>query len=143
MTEPIGVQFARLSAVGITVEECSAAVGADDAGAVVTFAGIVRDHDHGRPVTRLDYEAHPSAADVMAVVAESVAAEFPGIRLAIEHRVGSIGVGELALACAVSSGHRAEAFAACARLVDEVKRLVPIWKEQHFTDGTTEWVGSL
>jgi molybdopterin synthase catalytic subunit len=137
------VLFARLSEDRIFVETSVDAVTSDDAGAVVTFAGVVRDHDHGRAVTRLDYEAHPSAADVIAGVARSVAAEFPGIRLAIEHRVGSLEIGDLALACAVSSAHRAEAFAACARLVDEVKKQVPIWKEQHFSDGTTEWVGSL
>ena len=137
------VEFARLSADPITLGECSSAVASSDAGAVVTFAGIVRDHDTGRAVTSLDYEAHPSAEGVLAAVAESVASEFPGIRIAIEHRTGSLDVGDLALACAVSSAHRAEAFAACSRLVDEVKRQVPIWKEQHFADGTTEWVGSL
>lgn len=137
------IAFARISEHEITLERCSAAVGAEDAGAIVTFAGIVRDHDGGRSVLSLDYEAHPSAGEVIASVAEAVAVDFPGVRVAIEHRVGSLVVGDLALACAVSSAHRAEAFAACARLVDEVKRLVPIWKHQHFTDGTAEWVGSL
>jgi molybdopterin synthase catalytic subunit len=130
------VAFARISEHIIALERCSAAVGAEDAGAIVTFAGIVRDHDGGRSVLSLDYEAHPTAG-------EAIASDFPGVRVAIEHRVGSLVVGDLALACAVSSAHRAEAFAACARLVDEVKRLVPIWKHQHFTDGTAEWVGSL
>jgi molybdopterin synthase catalytic subunit len=137
------VEFARLSTTPINLDECRSAVASDDSGAVVTFAGVVRDHDGGRSVAALDYEAHPSAEGVLAGVAESVASEFPGVRIAIEHRTGSLTVGDLALACAVSSAHRAEAFAACSRLVDEVKRQVPIWKEQHFTDGTTEWVGSL
>ena len=137
------VEFARLSATPISLDESRSAVASDDSGAVVTFAGVVRDHDGGRSVVSLDYEAHPSAGGVLAVVAESVASEFPGVRIAIEHRTGRLAVGDLALACAVSSAHRAEAFAACSRLVDEVKRQVPIWKEQHFTDGTTEWVGSL
>jgi molybdopterin synthase catalytic subunit len=137
------VEFARLSAASITLEECRSAVASDDSGAIVTFAGIVRDHDGGRVVTSLDYEAHPSAEGVLAAVAESVASSYPGVRIAIEHRTGSLAVGDLALACAVSSAHRADAFAACSRLVDEVKRQVPIWKEQHFADGTTEWVGSL
>jgi molybdopterin synthase catalytic subunit len=104
---------------------------------------MVRDHDGGRPVESLDYEAHPSASAVIASVAASVADAFPGVRIAIEHRTGSLVVGDLALACAVSSAHRAEAFAACARLVDEVKLGVPIWKNQRFADGTSEWVGSL
>jgi molybdopterin synthase catalytic subunit len=138
-----GVEFARVSAGPIALADCSAAVGANDAGAIVTFAGIVRDHDGGRSVQSLEYEAHPSAEDVIAAVAASVSTDFPGVRIAIEHRVGSLVVGDLALACAVSSAHRAEAFAACARLVDEVKRQVPIWKQQRFGDGTSEWVGAL
>jgi molybdopterin synthase catalytic subunit len=138
-----GVQFARISDDPIILDDCVNAVGGDDAGGIVSFSGIVRNHDAGRTVTRLDYEAHPAAAGILASVASAVAADFPGARIAIEHRTGTLGVGDLALTCAVSSAHRAEAFAACARLVDEVKRQVPIWKEQHFPDGTTEWVGSL
>jgi molybdopterin synthase catalytic subunit len=142
---PVGtmVEFARLSDEWIFLETSVAAVTSDDAGAVVSFSGIVRDHDGGRTVTRLDYEAHPSAEGILQSVAESIAAEFSGLRIAIEHRTGSLEVGDLALACAVASAHRAEAFVACARLVDEVKAQVPIWKQQHFADGTTEWVGSL
>jgi molybdopterin synthase catalytic subunit len=137
------VAFARVSDAPITVEECVAAVGDAAAGAVVTFAGIVRDHDGGRGVVSLGYEAHPSAGEAIASVAELVAGEFPTVTIAVEHRVGRLGIGDLALACAVSSAHRAEAFAACARLVDVVKESVPIWKEQHFTDGGSEWVASL
>jgi molybdopterin synthase catalytic subunit len=139
----IMVEVARVSATPITLDECTTAVESADAGAVVTFAGIVRDHDGGRTVTLLEYESHPTAETVLRSVAESVATEFPGVRIAITHRTGTLEVGDLALACAVSSAHRAEAFAACARLVDEVKRRVPIWKQQHFADGTTEWVGAL
>lgn len=137
------VVFARVSAGPIALEECSAAVTGSGFGAVVTFSGIVRDHDDGRGVLSLDYDAHPTADSTMLEVAERVAAEFPGVRLAIEHRYGSLVVGDLALACAVASAHRADAFAACARLVDEVKKSVPIWKEQRFDDGSSEWVASL
>jgi molybdopterin synthase catalytic subunit len=137
------VRFARVVAGPISLEDCATAVSADDAGAVVTFAGVVRDHDGGRSVVSLDYEAHPSAEVAIASVAASVAGEFPRVRIAIAHRVGSLAVGDLALAAAVSSAHRADAFAACARLIDEVKLQVPIWKEQRFTDGSSEWVGSL
>jgi molybdopterin synthase catalytic subunit len=137
------VAFARIGTEPITVEDCVAAVSADDAGAVVTFAGVVRNHDDGKGVAALDYEQHPTANDVIAAVAADVAAEFPGVRIAVEHRVGHLEVGDIALACAVASAHRAEAFAACGRLVDAVKERVPIWKEQRFSDGTTEWVGSL
>lgn len=137
------VAFARISDAPITVEECDLAVASATAGAVVTFAGVVRNHDEGRGVLTLDYTAHPSAGEVIASVAASVAAEFPDVELAVAHRIGALVVGDVALACAAASAHRAEAFAACARLVDAVKESVPIWKEQSFTDGTTEWVASL
>lgn len=112
-------------------------------GAVVTFEGIVRDHDGGRAVVALDYEAHPSAADRIADVSRRVAARHPDVRLAVLHRVGPLGLGDVALAAAVASAHRHAAFAACADLVDLVKEEVPIWKRQVFPDGTDEWVGSL
>lgn len=137
------VVFARIAEVAITVEECARAVGSATAGAVVTFAGVVRDHDDGRGVLTLDYTAHPSASDVIADIAASVAEEYPTVTLAIAHRVGHLGVGDVALACAAASAHRAEAFTACARLVDAVKESVPIWKHQHFADGSSEWVDSL
>ncbi|MGX7825541.1 molybdenum cofactor biosynthesis protein MoaE [Actinokineospora sp. 24-640] len=111
------------------------------AGAVVTFAGVVRDHDNGRGVRNLDYEGHPSAKDVMTEVAADVAARHPGVHaLAVSHRVGALVIGDVALACAVSAAHRRAAFAACADLVDEVKARLPIWKHQVFTDGADEWV---
>lgn len=137
------VVFARVSDEPITVEECAAAVASATAGAVVSFVGVVRDHDEGRGVLTLDYTAHPSVQEAMTVVAESVAAEFPTVRLAVVHRIGSLVVGDVALACAVASAHRGDAFAACARLVDAVKESVPIWKQQGFTDGSSEWVASI
>lgn len=127
----------------LSLDECSTAVGGPTAGAIVTFAGIVRDHDSGRSVVALGYEAHPSAEAILRTVAEEIAARHPAVRIAIAHRTGALVVGDLALACAVSAAHRAEAFAACSALIDEVKARVPIWKEQRFADGSTEWVGSL
>ena len=135
------VRLARLSQQPIQLADSLAAVSSDDAGAVASFSGVVRNHDRGRTVTSLEYEGHPSAAVLLRAAAETVGTEYPGVRIAVEHRTGSLEVGDLALACAVSSAHRAEAFAACARLVDEVKKQVPIWKRQYFADGTTEWVG--
>jgi molybdopterin synthase catalytic subunit len=137
------VAVARISDTTILLEDSVRAVEVDDAGAVVTFSGVVRNHDGGRTVVLLEYEAHPSASAVLESVAASVAADFDDVRIAIEHRIGVLEIGELALGCAVSSAHRADAFAACARLIDEVKKQVPIWKRQHFSDGTIEWVGSL
>jgi molybdenum cofactor synthesis domain-containing protein len=111
-----------------------------DAGAVVTFAGVVRDHDRGRAVERLHYEAHPGAADVLATIADEVAARVPAARLAVSHRVGDLRVGDAALVVAVAATHRAEALEACAALVDEVKARLPVWKHQVFADGSEEWV---
>jgi len=119
-----------------------AAVSHPAAGAVVSFAGVVRDHDGGRDVVTLHYEAHPSAADVLAEVAAEIAKEPAVYAVAVSHRIGDLRVGDVALAAAVSTAHRAEAFALCARLVDEVKARLPVWKHQHFADGTDEWVNA-
>ena len=137
------VLLAGVTAGEISVEQCDAAVADAHAGAVVTFAGVVRDHDEGKGVVWLHYTAHPTADSITREVAAEVAAAHPGTRIAVLHRIGDLTVGDVALACAVASAHRAEAFAACAALVDEIKARVPIWKEQGFTDGSTEWVAAL
>lgn len=111
-----------------------------EAGAVVSFQGIVRDHDGGRSVVSLDYRAHPEAAAFLRACCEEVA-ERTGLRVAAVHRVGSLTIGDLALIASVAAPHRAEAFAACAELVELIKSRVPIWKRQHFSDGESEWVG--
>lgn len=127
----------------IVIEPLRAFVRTAQVGAVVEFLGCVRDHDHGRAVTALEYEAHPSAASVLADMAQGILADFPGVRLAAEHRVGALAIGDIALAVFVGAAHRGEAFAACARFVEDVKAQVPIWKLQHFTDGTSQWVNCL
>jgi len=125
-------------ALDITAHE--RAVADSSAGAVVSFAGVVRDHDGGRSVVELEYEAHPSAQQVLAEVAALIAADPAVTAVAVSHRVGRLEIGDVALAAAVSCPHRAEAFAACARLVDEVKARLPVWKRQVFVDGEVEWV---
>ncbi|WP_447005414.1 molybdenum cofactor biosynthesis protein MoaE [Saccharothrix isguenensis] len=138
MTE---VLRATVSDQPLSVEEHAKLVEHAAAGAVVTFAGVVRDHDHGRSVRELEYVGHPTAGAVVAEVVADVVARFEGVRaVAVSHRVGPLAIGDVALACAVSSEHRAEAFAVCSELVDEVKRRLPVWKRQVFTDGTDEWV---
>ncbi|MDR6969984.1 molybdenum cofactor biosynthesis protein MoaE [Leifsonia shinshuensis] len=111
-----------------------------EAGAVVSFQGIVRDHDGGKGVVSLDYRAHPEAERFLRECCEEVS-RSTGLRVAAQHRVGSLTIGDLALIAAVAAPHRAEAFAACAELVEIIKARVPIWKRQHFTDGDSEWVG--
>lgn len=133
----------RLVEVGEMPLDASAieAVVADSrAGAVVSFSGNVRDHDHGRDVASLTYEGHPTAEAVLKDVAQEIAARFDVIALAVAHRVGPIVIGEAALVAAVSTAHRGEAFAACQALVDLTKERLPVWKHQVFADGTDEWV---
>lgn len=129
-----------VEALDVTAHE--SAVAHPGAGAVVSFAGVVRDHDGGRPVARLVYEAHPTAPAVLAEIAAELAKDPAVCAVAVSHRVGALEIGEIALAAAVSTAHRADAFAACARLVDEVKARLPVWKHQLFTDGTDEWVNA-
>jgi molybdenum cofactor synthesis domain-containing protein len=128
--------------------ELAALVRDDACGAVATFVGHVRDHDEGRGVTALHYEAHPDASAVLRSVAERVAARVAAttgdrVRVAVVHRYGALAVGDVAVVVAVASGHRQAAFTCAADLVEELKAEVPIWKEQGFDDGTSEWVGSL
>lgn len=124
----------------ISVHTIAALIDSPSAGAVVTFSGDVRDHDHGRIVARLDYEGHPTAGEVLDEIAREVAARHDVIALAVMHRIGPLAIGDCALAAAVSSAHRGAAFAACADLVDTTKERLPVWKHQVFTDGTDEWV---
>jgi molybdopterin synthase catalytic subunit len=145
-SEPATGAAVLRAAVGeapLDVAEHAALVDHAAAGAVVTFAGVVRDHDGGRAVRGLEYSAHPTAEKVVAEVAADVASRATGVRaIAVSHRIGPLGIGDVALACAVAADHRKEAFTACADLVDEVKRVLPVWKHQLFADGTDEWVGS-
>ncbi|MDQ0617788.1 molybdenum cofactor biosynthesis protein MoaE [Arthrobacter globiformis] len=156
------VVTAVLSAEPISVDQAIAAVESETAGAVVSFSGVVRNHDGGKPVDRLSYSAHPTARrvldDVVAqLVAEQAAAAgtegagpdgaggagaAPPVRIWVAHRVGPLEIGDPALVCAVAAAHRGQAFAVCSELVDRVKAQVPIWKEQFFSDGTVEWVGA-
>ena len=109
-------------------------------GALVTFRGIVRNHDHGSAVTALDYSAHPDAQRFLEECCREVA-DASGLRVAAAHRVGSLTIGDVALVAAVAAPHRKAAFEATEQLVALIKQRVPIWKRQHLADGVTEWVG--
>lgn len=124
----------------ISVSDLTAAVRSNTSGAVVTFSGDVRDNDHGREVSSLEYEAHPTAQNLLEKVAGEVAARHEVLSVAVAHRHGPIPIGESALVAVVAAKHRKAAFDACADLVDEVKAQIPIWKHQVFADGTDEWV---
>ncbi|HZG06823.1 MAG TPA: molybdenum cofactor biosynthesis protein MoaE [Streptomyces sp.] len=143
--ERAGADPIRLLAIRdtpLSVDEVFAAVGDSAAGGTALFVGTVRDHDGGADVARLGYSSHPTAEAELRRVAEKVAADFPVRALAAVHRVGDLSVGDLAVVVAVSCPHRAEAFEACRRLIDDLKHQVPIWKHQTFTNGTEEWVGA-
>lgn len=126
----------------LSLDEVQAAVAGHAAGGTVFFVGTVREQDHGKPVTRLSYSAHPTAEAELRQVAEKVAADFPVTALAAVHRVGELELGAIAVIVAVAAPHRDEAFRASRRLIDDLKSRVPIWKHQVFADGETEWVGA-
>lgn len=133
------VMRAEVSDQPVHVSELICAVDDPGAGAVVTFDGMVRNHDAGRGVAGIAYSAHPTAGDVVAQIADEIAAR-PGLRaVAVVHRVGDLRVGQTALAVAVSADHRAPAFDAVRDIVEEVKKRMPVWKHQMFDDGTRQW----
>lgn len=130
----------------LSLDEVVAAVHRPGHGAVVTFTGVVRDHDHAadgatRGVIRLEYSAHPSAIEQLEESCGRVAQAHPSVVVAAVHRTGALEIGDLAVVLAVGCGHRAEAFEAARALIDDLKGTVPIWKHQGFADGSDEWVG--
>jgi molybdopterin synthase catalytic subunit len=136
----MSVALTAVTAEPIDAAAVEAAVLSRADGALVTFRGVIRDHDGGHAVTRLEYSAHPEAEAFLRAACERVAAAS-GLMVAAVHRIGGLEIGDVALVAAVAAPHRAEAFEACAALVDAIKAEVPIWKRQHAPDGSTEWVG--
>ncbi len=137
----LAVMRAELRRTPIGVDEVVGAVGHAGAGAIDVFVGVVRDTSEGRAVTRLDYEAYATMAELeMVRIGEQLEREISGTRLAVLHRVGTLAVGDTAVVCAASAPHRAEAFLACRMLIDRIKAKVPIWKREHGPDGSA-WVG--
>jgi molybdopterin synthase catalytic subunit len=136
----------KIRQVGITesplsVDQALRVVSGPDVGGIALFVGTVRNQDHGSGVLSLDYTQHPSAAEVLRKCAEETADQHDVLAIAVEHRVGHLEVGDVAVVVAIGAVHRGEALAACAHLINTVKAEVPIWKEQHFTSGGSEWVG--
>jgi len=115
-------------------------VQSDSCGAIVTFIGNVRAFDHDKEVSTLTYEIHPQTQATLTDVVKEVTDRHNVTKVSVAHRYGEIPIGESAFIVAVSAPHRAEAFAACTELVDQVKARIPIWKHQVFVDGTDEWV---
>ncbi|WP_324289933.1 molybdopterin converting factor subunit 1 [Pyxidicoccus sp. MSG2] len=125
----------------LRLEEVVEAVGGEAFGGLVTFSGSVRNQTKGRRVLRLEYEAYaPMAEKKLAEIGAEAAAQWPGTRLAIVHRVGTLVPGELAVVIAAAAPHRKEAFRGCEHAIERLKQDVPIWKKEFFEDGDV-WVG--
>ena len=115
-------------------------VRSNECGAVVLFMGTVREMTAGKQTVALDYEAYPEMADqMMQQLIDEARDQWDVHGIAIEHRVGHLTLGEISVAIAVSSAHRGEAFEAGRFLNDRLKEIVPIWKKENWSDGTTEW----
>jgi molybdopterin synthase catalytic subunit len=138
---PSKIRQVDISESPLDVERAIRLVSGPTVGGIALFVGTVRNRDHGADVVSLDYTQHPSALDVLTRCAEETADKHDVIAIAVEHRVGHLDVGDIAVVVAVGAVHRGEALAACAHLINTLKVEVPIWKEQHFESGASEWVG--
>lgn len=131
----------RLTRDPISLDVVAAQVGSPAAGALTFFLGVVRDHNDGRDVTRIQYEAYEEMAiEQLGEVEREIRARFEVTGVVLVHRLGMIPVGEASVLVAVSSPHRDSGFAACRHGIDRIKDLVPIWKKEFTPDGTS-WVG--
>lgn len=134
-------RYAIVMNTPLNLDRVIAAVRGNGMGGIVTFVGQVRDFNDGHQVVRLEYEAYEDMANkVMAELCDKIEAEVPGARLAVEHRVGVLDIGDEAVVIAAAAPHRAEAFTACRNLIDQLKDEVPIWKKEVAPNGD-EWIG--
>ena len=134
----------RFRVVGepLQIEPLATLVEDPGAGAIITFAGVVRDNSRGRRVEWLEYEAYaPAAEKMLAQIGDEMAERWPVLRSAIWHRIGRLGIGETSVVIALSVPHRQEGFAACAYAIERLKEIVPIWKKERYGDGDV-WIGS-
>jgi molybdopterin synthase catalytic subunit len=126
------IRLAQITTSAINPETLRRAIGDPAGGAIALFVGVVRNQDAGREVSALSYSAHPSAQGRLLAILEGYA---------VEHRVGELQVGDVAVVCGVTSAHRDVAFSVCSALIEEVKAQVPIWKNETFKDGSNVWIG--
>lgn len=125
----------------IATDDVLSRVGADRDGAVLLFLGVVRDHNDGRPVAGMEYEAYREMAEsVLGDIAAEVEERWKTDRIVILHRIGTLDVGEASVAIAVSTPHRAEAYDASRYVIEEIKERLPVWKKEHYEDGERRWV---
>ena len=138
---PSKIRQVGISESPLSVDRAIRLVSGPAVGGIALFVGTVRNADHGADVVSLDYTQHPSAVDVLTKCAEETERQHDVLAIAVEHRVGHLDVGDIAVIVAIGAVHRGEALAACAHLINTLKAEVPIWKEQHFASGESEWVG--
>jgi molybdopterin synthase catalytic subunit len=136
----IAVRTTAITSEPLDIQALLPAVASDGMGAVATFLGLVRNHNQGRRVLHLVYEAYEPLAEkaLLRIVAEAHE-QWPSVRLALHHRTGQLAVGEASVAIAAGSPHRADAFAACRYAIERVKQIVPIWKHEYFEGGDV-WI---
>jgi len=131
----------RLQDTPLSSEEALARVDAPGCGARLLFCGTVRDHHLGRQVERLEYQAYePMALREFERIARRVLERWPIEQIAIFHRLGTLEVGETSLVVAISLAHRSDGFDAMSHIIDSIKETVPIWKREHYTDGSPRWI---
>lgn len=139
---PSQVRLADIRESPLSVEEVVGALDDPASGGLALFVGRVRDHDGGKQVTSLVYDAHPSALQRLQDVCARVVEEHGVRAVAAVHRTGPLEIGDIAVIVATIAGHRGDTFVATRALIDTLKDEVPIWKHQSFADGTEEWVGA-
>lgn len=134
-------RHAKVLDTPLSLDRVLDAVATSGSGGIVTFIGQVRDNNLGHDVVRLEYEAYADmAVSVFTKLCEGIEDEIPGSRLAVEHRVGTLAIGDKAVVIAAAAPHRDEAFRACRLLIDRLKDSAPIWKKEVASDGA-EWIG--
>jgi len=136
-----GVQHVAVVVDAIDVVSLVARVSHAGVGAISTFLGLVREHNDGRAVTGIDYEAYePMASLELTTIAREICEATPGLQMAIEHRIGTLVVGDVSVAIVASHARRAPAMVATQRAIETLKKRVPIWKREHYVDGERRWV---
>ena len=131
----------RLTQARIVLDDLLAEVRGPERGGTCVFMGTVRNGPEETGVTEIEYTAYDAMADAeIDRMLSETEQQWPGVRVALRHRVGRVPVGEASIAIVAAAPHRAEAFAACRHIIEEVKRRLPMWKKEHRIDGTTAWV---
>jgi molybdopterin synthase catalytic subunit len=138
------VQDTWITGDAIEPAEVLRRVGSPAHGAAVLFLGTVRDHNEGKSVAGLEYEVYPAMAErVLAAIAAEAAQRWAGARIAAVHRGGTLEIGDVAVAVAVSTAHRADAFEAARHVMEEIKLRLPVWKKEAYREQAAQWLDGL